>query len=317
MPFRQAPQPREQQALAPVPAILARTNWLATDIAAINLTCAIGLPGAEDLNSAEYLRTLDEWTAHVRSETERHMYRFRSNPLEFDRSEAYFRMLIMAVTLYEDFRVRYNPERRGSATASEDDPFFSDSRDLFLHGLCGNRRLGTCSSMPVLYAAIGRRLGYPLKLATTKSHLFLRWEGPQERFDLETTGKGMNRYDDDHFRNWPYPVTEEEIAKEGYLKSLSPAEEAALFLSLRGHCLRHARRLDHAIEAYAAAVQLAPSSAAYRLLLAATEESRARLYSRIPAELQQSLLPQLPPQAHPAPVPSAVFPKNGTPAYRP
>ena len=29
---------------------------------------------------------------------------------------------------------------------------------------------GTCSSLPVLQVAVGRRLGYPLKLVTTKGH---------------------------------------------------------------------------------------------------------------------------------------------------
>jgi regulator of sirC expression with transglutaminase-like and TPR domain len=83
----------------------------------------------------------------------------------------------MAVVMYEDFGIRYNPDRIAiSGNLDPNDRFFADSRDIFLHGLVGNRRMGTCSSMSVLYAAIGRRLGYPLKLATTKAHLFLRWE---------------------------------------------------------------------------------------------------------------------------------------------
>ena len=110
-------------------------------------------------------------------------------------------MLMMAVVLYEDFSVRYNPERISAPGAVDpNDHFFADSRDIFLHGLLLpslnpqlstlNLPTGTCSSLPVLYIAIGRRLGYPLKLATTKSHLFIRWEGAGERFDLEATGRG-------------------------------------------------------------------------------------------------------------------------------
>ena len=82
------------------------------------------------------------------------------------------------------------------------DHFAADSRDLFLHGLLRpalnpqpstlNLPRGTCSSMPVLYIAIGRRLGYPLKIVTTKAHLFIRWESAAERFDLEGTGRGMS-----------------------------------------------------------------------------------------------------------------------------
>jgi hypothetical protein len=130
--------------------------------------------------------------------------------------------------------------------------------------------------MPVLYVAIGRRLGYPLKLVTTKSHLFIRWEGAAERFDLEATGKGMNRYDDEHFKQWPFPVTDEEIQADGYLKSLTPVEELALFLSLRGHCLKEAGRVAEAVASYAEAVRLAPDARPYRLLLAAAQQERSR-----------------------------------------
>jgi hypothetical protein len=129
--------------------------------------------------------------------------------------------------------------------------------------------------MPVLYVAIGRRLSYPLKLVTTKSHLFIRWESAGERFDLEATGRGMNRYDDEHFKHWPFPVSEEEIRADGYLKSLTPVEELALFLSLRGHCLKEAGRISEAVASYAEAVRLAPASRPYRLLLAATQQERA------------------------------------------
>jgi hypothetical protein len=122
--------------------------------------------------------------------------------------------------------------------------------------------------LPVLYAAVGRRLGYPLKLVTTKAHLFLRWEDGKERFNLEATGRGMNRYDDDHFKRWPFPVSEDEIRTEGYLKSLTAAEELAVFLSLRGHCLKESGRLQEAATCYSQAARLAPKSRSYALLLA-------------------------------------------------
>ncbi len=245
----------------------------------MNLLCAESLPGDESVSPRQCLATLGEWTERVRSETERHLYRFRANPREFDYSEGYFRMLMMAVVLYEDFSVRYNPARITTpANADASDHFFADSRDLFLHGLLSpalnsqpstlNHPTGTCCSMPVLYIAVGRRLGYPLKLVTTKSHLFIRWESPTERFNLEATGKGMNRWDDDHFKRWPFPVTDEEIQADGYLKSLTPVEELALFLSLRGHCLKEAGRMPEAIASYAEAARLAPDSRPYRLLLA-------------------------------------------------
>jgi hypothetical protein len=261
--------------LAKPPADLERT-----DTALLNLLCARGLPGADSVNVQEFLQTLNHWAERIKSETERHLYRFRKNPAEFDHSEGYFRMLMMAVVLYEDFGVRYNPAlvlppdqlRTG-------DHFFANAENVFLHGLLGLRRLGTCSSMPVLYVALGRRLGYPMKLVTAKAHLFVRWEGAGERFNLEATGRGMNRYDDAHFKQWPFPVTDEEIKAEGYLKSLTPAEELAVFLSIRGQCLMEAGRIAEASASYADAMLLAPASRGYHLLLEDAQQ-KLQLLSR-------------------------------------
>ena len=246
-----------------------------SDIALMNLLCAQQLPGAAGVNISNQLATLDQWAKRVQSETERHLYRFRSNPAEYYSSEAYFRMLMMAVVFYEDLNIRYNPERVSNPqNINSDDRFFADSRDIFLHGLIGNRHMGTCSSMPVLYAAVGRRLGYPLKLVTTKGHLFLRWDDGKEQFNLEATGRGMNRYDDEHFKQWPFPVSEEEIRTEGYLKSLTAAEELAVFLSLRANCLKEAGKIQEAAECYAHAARLAPASRSYALLQADVLQSR-------------------------------------------
>ena len=244
------------------------------DIALLNLLCTQGLPGTEGLNITNCLLTLHEWARHVQSETERNIHQFLDHPADFNNSEGYFRMLMMSVVMYDDFSIRYNPARIVMpGVVDPNDHFFADSRDVFLHGLVGGRRMGTCSSMPVLYIAIGRRLGYPLKLVTTKAHLFVRWEGDTDRFDVEATGKGMNRYDDEHFKQWPFPVTESEIRAEGYLKSLTASEELAVFLSLRGNCLKEAGRKQEAVVCYAKASELAPSWNAYRALLADTEAS--------------------------------------------
>lgn len=279
------------------------------DVASLNLLCAEGLPGAEFLNLELELGTLDQWAVRVKSETQRNLYRFHRSPSEFENSEAYFRMLMMAAVLYEDCGIRYNPARVAIPSFENlHDRFFADSQDVFLHGLTGRRRMGTCSSMPVLYLAIGRRLGYPLKLATTKAHLFIRWEDSRERFNLETTGRGMNKYDDEHFKRWPFPVTDEEIRTVGYLKSLTPVEELAVFLSLRGNCLKEIGRLQEAAACYVEALKLVPESNAYKALLA--DASRAQhgaatsaLSAREPVGVRASLPSDAPPQAVPDPNP--------------
>lgn len=246
------------------------------DVGVLDLVCAEELPGAGHISLGQCLATLDQWADHVKRETARNLYRFRTNPEEYGNSEGYFRMLMMAVVVSEDFHVRCNADRVSSAReAAEIDGFFADSRDVFLHGLLGPRRMGTCSSMPILYLALGRRLGYPLKLVTTQAHLFLRWESETERFNLEATGRGMNRYDDEHYKEWPFALTEHEINENGYLRSLTAAEELAVFLTIRSQCLKEADRLSEARTMLAYAVRLAPHVQAYRLLLTYAETKLA------------------------------------------
>jgi len=242
------------------------------DIARMNLLCGGGLPGTEGVNVEANLAELDEMAVRVRSETARHLYRFQANPAEFESSEGFFRMLMLAVVLAEDFGVRYAPAKIATPVEARiGDGFFADAQDVFLQGLAGPRRQGTCSSLPVLQVAVGRRLGYPLKLVTTKGHLFVRWEGAQERFNIEAAGHGVNRFADDYYRHWPLEVSPAEEAAEGYLKSLTPPEELAVFLSIRGMCLREAGRLPEAAEAFAAAARLAPACRGYRVMLASLQ----------------------------------------------
>ncbi len=244
----------------------------------MDLVCAHGLPGADGVKIESCLATLDQWATHVQAETARNFHRYRDNPADFYNSEGYFRMLMMAVVMYEDFGIRYNPNRITlPGQIDPNDRFFANTQDIFLNGLIEGQKMGTCSSMPVLYIAIGRRLGYPLKLVTTKAHLFVRWESATDRFNVEATGKGMNRYDDDHFKQWPFPVSEAEIRTEGYLKSLTAPEELAVFLSLRGNCLKESGRLKEAANCFAQASQLAPTWNAYRVLLASTSATSLSL----------------------------------------
>ena len=134
-------------------------------IARMNLLCAQGLSAEGEPDVGRSLTAIEPWAKRVQSETDRHWYRFRQNPAEYEHSEGFFRMLMLAVVLAEDFGVHYNTQRKvDPANARADDGFFADSRDVFLTGLLSPDRQGTCSSLPVLYVAVGRQLGYPIKL---------------------------------------------------------------------------------------------------------------------------------------------------------
>ncbi len=237
------------------------------DVAEMNLLCASGLPGAEKLDIDASLKTLDEWAGRVRVDTERHLYRFQENPAEYKRSEAYFRMLVLVTVLQQDCDVRYNEGRVR-------DVEFTNSKDLFLHGMVRDDNGGTCVSMPVAYVAVGRRLGYPLKLALAKGHIFCRWDGAGEHLNIEATNRGMNTYEDDFYRSWPQNLTPAEVASGRFLRSLTPPEELVLFLASRGHCLLDNGRFEEARAVYRAAHRLAPIEEVY---LAWERQAAARL----------------------------------------
>ena len=76
--------------------------------------------------------------------------------------------------------------------------FFRNPDDVFVTGLLRSRR-GTCASFPVLIAALGRRVGYPIYLKMSYGHLFCFWDDGVERFNLDTNGEGVDTQSDEYY----------------------------------------------------------------------------------------------------------------------
>jgi len=235
------------------------------DIALMNLLCAEGLRGSENLNITNCLAMLDKIAAGVKFETTRAYYKFREHPEKFNHSEGYYDMMMLATVIQQDFNIHYNPahiEMPGH-TQESDSSFFADSKDALIHGLARSNGLGTCSSIPVFYVAVGRRLGYPLKLVKAKGHLFARWD--------ECTSIGFVSHTDLEYRSWPAPFTPEEEKSESYLKSLTPVQELTVFLTIRGECLRSSGDLFKSVVAMAQAFYKEPQSVGNQKLFARAE----------------------------------------------
>ncbi|MCC6357107.1 MAG: tetratricopeptide repeat protein [Phycisphaerales bacterium] len=239
----------------------------------MNLLCAAGLPGAESLDIPAALLQLDTYAAKVKLETDRHLYRAKDPRYaeHYAHSEARLRAEFIVQVLQEDCGVRYNPDRVTN-------PDFRDGRDLFIHGMLAGGNGGTCASMPVMYVAIGRRLGYPMKLVQAKEHLFCRWDDGSERFNIEASGGGGVHFDpDDRYRTWPKPISDAEMASGVFLTSLTPTQDLANFLHGRGACLHAAGRLVEARAAFAEAHRLEPRSAnTFAALIATCTEGGPR-----------------------------------------
>ena len=230
------------------------------DPAVLNLLCAPGLSPSE---REDCLTTLEQMTAAVRAATAGNYHRFVANPKEFG-SEVEWRMAMMTTVLGQDFRVRYDPAFSSpeKMTASNR-AFFGDPARVFLSGALGPARTGTCASLPVLYVAIGRRLGYPMFLVPAKNHLFARWDdGKGIRVNLEAANTGgFTTHPDSHYRAWPFPISPAEEKARGYLGNLDSSGMLAVFLGNRAQCLMAVGKNRDAAIAAAGAYRLAPELA--------------------------------------------------------
>lgn len=254
-----------------------QVEWV--DIARVDLLCAEGLPGAEKLDVEKCLKTLDAWAQKVRVETERNYHRFVEHPGQFNNSPGRYRMAVMAAVLSRDLRVKYNPEREkellenrffndaqpyGEAERS----FTSDASDLFLHGLLSEKRHGTCASMPYLYVAIGRRLGYPVSIAGAHMHSYVYYdEGDGKHFNVEATeNRGFVTPSDEEYRNpqWGAPSESDYYEKRGLLRPLSNKESMARILAGRAAVFRSHGRHDEEARTWATAARYFPDTPTWK-----------------------------------------------------
>ena len=238
-----------------------------TDIAAVNLACATGLEGSEEIDVPEYLRLLDEMAAAVRKRVEVSGRLFKLKPAEFHHSENVFRVLTMQHVLRVQFGVRYNPAfEHLTPELTERDDWTRDSGDIFIHGILGPRRIGTCSSLPTFAIAVGRRAGYPLKLVRVPNHTFFRWDDGNEQFNIERTPAGSMVRSDAYYYEWPHPWDDGMRALNDecrvWLHSMSPRQEVSKFLCNRALQLRSEGRHREALDAIDAAERFEPTNPA-------------------------------------------------------
>ena len=245
------------------------------DIADMNLLCATGLPGAEGMDIDKCLARLDQWAARVKQETERHLYRltdprYKDHAEHYQHSEARFRAEWLVSVLQQDIGLHYHAGFVPQDVALVP---LKTSKEAFLHGLMDNEDAhkafgGNCVSLPVAYVAVGRLLGYPVKLACSKEHTFCRWEGLdhpnpawRDRFNFDGAGNGFSIDPDEFYLSWPRKSAGDLVELCDWLKSLTPQEELALFMANRGHILAHVSK-DYAgaLVAYSHCVRLWPSS---------------------------------------------------------
>lgn len=154
------------------------------DLGLVNWLIAADLPEFAGLEREGYFKQLDAVTEQVRQTIKRMeqvaIARGESPASPRTRCAIFCNAIIKLQFAYADeFRLeRITPEQMKALYANPD--------NIFLAGLLRTKR-GSCVSMPLVYLAIGQRLGLPLHLVCIGRHYFIRWEEPGFRMNIETT----------------------------------------------------------------------------------------------------------------------------------
>lgn len=204
----------------------------------------------------------------MKRQTERSWRLFKLKPQEFPHSENVFRDYTMEYVFRAQFGIKYDPTVRQTLSDADGERDTSkswqsaDSGELFIHGLLGDKRTGTCSSLPTFAIAVGRRLGYPLKLILVPNHTLYRWDDGKEVFNLQPHDAGGEVKPDEYFHTWPrkWNATDHQLNERTkvWLHSLTPRKEVSKFLCNRALMLRDTKRYHEAMEVIRAAERFDP-----------------------------------------------------------
>ncbi len=111
--------------------------------------------------------------------------------------------------------------------------------------------------------AVGRRLGYPLKLVLVPNHTFYRWD---DVFNYQHTAAGGDIRSDESYHEWPVKWTHEDFAMnkrtKTWLHSMTPRQETSKYLCNRAILLTGSGRCDEALQAIDAARRFNPNNPA-------------------------------------------------------
>jgi hypothetical protein len=245
------------------------------DLATLSLSCLGGLPDTDGIDLDQARDRIDKLAALVKSKTAAAVTANQNGNPNF-RDNPQFRALMLVGTLQDDFNYAHETFQTSAIPRPPvDDQGKTRPEDMFFHG-GADETDGTAINNPILFVAVGQRLGYPLKLVAASGHLFARWDDGKTRFNIEENPHVMYARSDDYFRRM-IPTSDADVQKGHFFESLTPVQAFAVILQARGNCLQRLGRAAEADEAYAAAHRFAPDVPLYSEFL----------YSSIDSELKQ------------------------------
>lgn len=248
------------------------------DIGRMNLLCAKGLPGSEDLDIEDCIQKLDQWAEHIKYREQQSLPAYFKYREKYKNSIALFKGAYLGFAIQDDFKCNYNMELYESGIMEDrtSTRFFHDSSDIFINGLITDQK-GTCSSMPVLMVVLGRRCDYPFHLVACGGHMFSRWDDGAEKFNFDiTNNKGVKMEGDDYYMSFPRSISEKEIAEESLMRNLTNKEMLGAFASLRAMCYWEHKQYEKALFCEKFASTIFPKSRITRLRIEHLEKLKSK-----------------------------------------
>lgn len=208
------------------------------DVVTLNLVVARVLE--PDIDIASYRRFIDRMAEYVRLQIEANEPYFLEHQWDFQGRKEKWICTLMWQIITQDFGYGY---LKGKLL----DLDHTQPWQKFVHGII-QRGEGTCCNLPVLYVSIGRRLGYPIRMALGPQHAYCRWESTDaEPFNFEVINrKGI----------W-FPTDEQVLAakinrcpaswQRHFFRSLNAREMLGYFLTLRADVYHATKQFPRAV----------------------------------------------------------------------
>lgn len=278
------------------------------DLVRLNLSVARGIPGLESLDVERYVCQVDQWTQAFERELPDMERMFHATPHKWKNDVRFFRVVMLMGFIGYDLGIRYNDEQFRQQTSGKMEVWYTDPGDLFLHKLIDTKQ-GTCANMPVLHAAMARRLGWPVGIAAARSHWISRFDDGEVYYNIEATGvrQGSVVSDPDEVYIEKFKLPKRAITCGSDLRKLTARETVGAFLGLRGRHYADTNRIHLADLDFALARVLFP---AHRRTYVAALDSMFQCGSRLfdERELQPPTTVNTPPIGDRRPQPVFMYP---------
>jgi hypothetical protein len=200
------------------------------DLVAINLSVARDVPSLTGLGVKGYCRTVDDWARKFASVLPAMEREFAKTPARWKNDVRFFRVGMLQGFLGQELGVEYIQSQKGAQSVD-----YLEPSQLFINGVIDSRR-GTCANMPLLHVAISQRLGWPVSLASVKSHFISRFDDGSVVHNIEATSTHPGHFasdpDEVYIRRFDLP--RKAISCGSDLRCLSMREMIGVFLGLRG-----------------------------------------------------------------------------------